>query len=114
MPPISTSSPGFEPGPLQRADHAHPPQPLLDQRLRLLVLEVPAQDQALDGVAGDDPAAVRPAGDRRTSARLGRAEDRELGDLVLARALGLRLGDRHAREQLAAQLGQPESRSRST
>ena len=59
MPPISTSSPGFEPCPLERADHAHPPQPLLDERLRLLVLEVPAQDQALDGVAGDDPVAVR-------------------------------------------------------
>src|SRR4051812_33821113 len=53
----------FEPGALQRADHAHPSQPLLDQRLRLLVLEVPAHDQAIDGVTGDDPATIRAAGD---------------------------------------------------
>ena len=33
---------------LQRGDHAHALQPPLDVRLRLLVLEVPAQEQALD------------------------------------------------------------------
>src|SRR3954453_21310430 len=32
--------PGLDPRPLERADHAHPPQPRLDERLRLLVLEV--------------------------------------------------------------------------
>src|SRR3954468_21861760 len=52
---------GLEPRPLERADHAHPPQPRLDQRLRLLVLQVPARDQAIDGLAVDDPRAVGPA-----------------------------------------------------
>ena len=61
----------------------------LDQRLRLLVLEVPAGDQAVDGVAEDDPGAVRPAGDVE-GLRRGGAEDGELGDLVLPRALGRR------------------------
>src|SRR3954452_15768865 len=33
---------GLEPRPLERADHAHAPQAVLDERLRLLVLEIPA------------------------------------------------------------------------
>src|SRR5215212_9322822 len=38
---------------LERGDHAHPPQPVLDVGERLVVLEVVTGDQALDGVAGD-------------------------------------------------------------
>ena len=59
----------------------------------------------------ESPVTIQPPSGPRVMSkrlRLGRAEDRELGHLVLARALGLRLGDRHALEQLAAQLGQPD------
>src|SRR5689334_24136020 len=38
---------GLEARALERADHAHPVQPALDVRLRLLVLEVPAHEQPL-------------------------------------------------------------------
>ena len=58
-PPISTSSPGSNPSLLERGDHAHAPQPVLDVRERLLVLEVVARDQPLDGVAGDAELAAR-------------------------------------------------------
>ena len=100
---------GLEARAFERADHAHPPQPRLDQRLRLLVLEVPAGDQPLDRLAVDQPGAVGPARDVERL-RLGRAEDRELGDLVLPGALGLRRGHRHALQQLVAQLVQPQPR----
>src|SRR4051812_31594271 len=69
---------GLEPRPLERPDHAHPPQAVLDERLRLLVLEVPAGDQPVHGLAGHDPAAVGPARDLERL-RLRRAEDGELG-----------------------------------
>src|SRR5262245_13449581 len=55
---------GLEARALERGDHAHPMQAALDVRLGLLVLEVPAQEQALDGLAGDDPLALGAAGDR--------------------------------------------------
>src|SRR4051794_34045018 len=43
----------FEPLRLERGDHAHPAQAVLHVRERLVVLEVVAGDQAVDGVAGD-------------------------------------------------------------
>src|SRR4051812_33134806 len=94
---------GLEPRALERGDHAHALQPPLDVGLGLLVVEVPAQEEALDGVAAHDPHAARTAGDRELAVGR-RPEDGEVGDLVLAGALGLGFGERHAREQLAAQL----------
>src|SRR4051794_31197119 len=41
---------GFEAGGLERGDHAHASEPLLDVRERLLVLEVVAGDEAGDGL----------------------------------------------------------------
>src|SRR5215831_3597970 len=43
---------------LQRADHAHPPQPALDVGQRLVVVEVMTGDQALDLLATDAKDAV--------------------------------------------------------
>src|SRR5919198_4248434 len=80
----------FEPLRLQRGDHAHAPQPVLDVRERLVVLEVMARDQAVDGGARDAVLAVAGALDLERAAR-GRAEDLELGDVVLPRVLGHRL-----------------------
>src|SRR5689334_21578670 len=37
----------LEPGALERGDDAHPAQPLLDERSRFLVVEVPAHEQGL-------------------------------------------------------------------
>src|SRR5262245_55088664 len=48
---------GLESCTLERLDHAHPVQPPLDERLRLLVFHVMARDQPLDRLAGDDPLA---------------------------------------------------------
>src|SRR3954452_977863 len=50
--------------PLERGDDAHAVQAALDVRLGLLVLEVPAQEEALDRVAADDPLAGGAASDR--------------------------------------------------
>src|SRR3954452_7013348 len=72
----------LEARPLQGGDDPHAVQAALDVSLRLLVLEVPAQEQALDRIAGHDPLAGGAAGDREL-ARGGRAEDREVGDVVL-------------------------------
>src|ERR671911_1979141 len=44
---------GLEPVRLQRRDHAHAPEPVLDVRERLVVLEVVARDQPVDRIAGD-------------------------------------------------------------
>src|SRR3954463_14977773 len=68
---------------LERGDHSHPPQPVLDVGERLVVLEVMAGDQALDGVAGDAELARTGPLDLERAAR-GRAEDLELGHLALA------------------------------
>src|SRR3954464_14268671 len=78
---------GLEARALERRDHAHPLQAPLDVSLRLLVLEVPAQEEPLDGIAGHDPGAVGPSGDREVARRRG-TEDRELGHVILACALG--------------------------
>src|SRR5690242_16031225 len=81
----------LEPGALERRDHAHAVQAALDVRLGLLVLEVPAHEQALDGLAVDDPGAVGAAGDVELLRRA-RAEDGELGHLVLPRSEERRVG----------------------
>src|SRR6185503_20090825 len=93
----------FEPLCLQRGDHAHAAQAVLDVRERLVVLEVVAGDQAVDGLAGHAECAVGGALDHERAAAC-RAEDLELGDLVLARVLGERLGDRYAVQELAAEV----------
>src|SRR3954465_1051497 len=77
---------GLEPGPLQRGDHAHPPQAVLDMRERLVVLEVVAGDQAVDRLAGHAELAVAGALDRERPPG-GRAEHLEVGHLVLPRSL---------------------------
>src|SRR5918995_919540 len=45
--------PGFEPARLERRDHAHAAQPMLDVRQPLVVLHVVAGDQPVDRRAGD-------------------------------------------------------------
>src|SRR4051794_29803707 len=96
----------FEPLRLERGDHAHAPEAVLDVRERLVVREVVACDQAVDGVAGDaEP--VRPGALDLERTAGGRAEDLELGDVVLARVLGPRVGDGDATQQLAPQLVEP-------
>src|SRR4029079_11529292 len=77
----------FEPLCLERGDHAHAAQAVLDVRERLVVLEVVAGDQGVDGLAGHAERAVGGALDHERAAAC-RAEDLELGDLVLARVLG--------------------------
>src|SRR5215218_9980282 len=73
---------GLEAGGLQRADDAHPVQAVLDVGERLVVLEVVAGEQALDGLAGDTEGARPDALD--PPAPLGsRAERAVLGELVL-------------------------------
>ena len=68
---------GFEAPRLERRDHAHPLQPVLDVRQRLLVLEVVARDQAVDRVAGDAELAVARASRPRTRAPAAGPEDLE-------------------------------------
>ena len=103
----------LEPCALERGDHAHPAQAALDVGQRLLVLEVVARDQALDGVAADAEVAVRPTRSTSNAAPRGRAEDPELGHVVLAGALGHRLGDAaRARSSSRAQLVEPLRRWR--
>ena len=76
---------GLEPARLERGDHAHPAQAVLDVRERLVVLEVVAGDQPVDRVAGDAELARRRRARPSNARPRGRAEDAVLGDLVLAR-----------------------------
>src|SRR4029079_11257480 len=92
----------FEPLRLERRDHAHAPQAVLDVRERLVVLEIVARDQAVDGVTGDAEPVGAGALDLERAAG-SRAEDLELGDVVLARVLGHRLRPRDAAPAPAAQ-----------
>src|SRR5215217_5181614 len=98
---------GFEPARLERSDHSHPTQTLLDMRERLLVLHVVAGDQPVDRLAGDPELALADALHVERSGRR-RAEQLELGDVILAGALVRdRLGGRHAPQQLARERVEP-------
>src|SRR4051794_34728192 len=70
----------FEPLRLERGDHAHAPEAVLDVRQRLVVGEVVARDQPVDGVAGDAELALAGALDLERAAGR-RAEHLELGHL---------------------------------
>ena len=67
---------------LERRDDAHPPQPVLDVRERLIVVEVVAGDQAVDRIARDAELAVAELLDRERPARR-RTEDPEGRDLQI-------------------------------
>ena len=112
-PPISTSSPGSNPRASSAAITPEPAQPLLDVGERLLVLEVVARDQPVDRRAGDAEPAVADALDLEAAPGR-RAEDAELGHLVLAaRPPPAPAGGRHAAQQLARELLEARRASRS-
>src|SRR5689334_22610168 len=71
----------FEPRRLERTDHAHAPQPALDVQQGVLVVQVVAGDQPVDGLAGHAEQSVLDALDAEATAcgRLEHAVLRELG-----------------------------------
>ena len=105
MPPISTSSPGSKPSRSSAAITPRRVQAPLDVRLGLLVLEVEARDQALDGVAGDAEVALagcaRPRSRGRRAAGRPRYSATSSSPAGLGRVAGL---GRHRRKQHPPQL----------